>query len=162
VNQELLIVLGGYTFLLEGKAETKNLQLVNFDWLSIESITNCSPSEISLRNRTRELAVEQYLLFSPLVEMANVFGQLDGRQKGQEVRLVTVWDRGDTTKLPDGSVCQLWLDFTYCGKKSDEVSEGMKNSLKKFGTPEPGEQQLTPVLARQSPTQKPARKHKFG
>jgi hypothetical protein len=140
VNQEVLIALGRYTFLLEVKAETKKLQdgnLVNFDWLSIESIANCSPSEISLRKWTRELAVEQYLLLSPLVEMANVFGQLDEGQKGQEVRLVTVWDENDTTKSPDGPVCQLWLDLTYCGKKSDEVAEAMKNSLKKFGTPEP-------------------------
>jgi hypothetical protein len=43
VNQEVLIALGRYTFLLEVKAETKKLQdgnLVNFDWLSIESIAN--------------------------------------------------------------------------------------------------------------------------
>jgi hypothetical protein len=64
VNQELLIALGRYTFLLEAKAKTKNLQdgnLVNFDWLSIESIASCSPSEISLRNWTSQLAVEQYI-----------------------------------------------------------------------------------------------------
>jgi hypothetical protein len=36
--------------------------------------------------------------------MVNVFGQRDGGQKGQEDRLVIVWDKNDTTKLPDGSL----------------------------------------------------------
>jgi hypothetical protein len=133
-------LLGRYTILLEVKAKRKNLHdgnLFNFDWLSIESIADCSPSEISLRNWTRELVAEQYLLFSPLVEIANVFGQLDGGQKGQEVRLVAVWDEDNKRKSPDRSVCQLWLNLTYCGKKSDKVAKGMKNSLKKFGTAEP-------------------------
>jgi hypothetical protein len=31
---------------------------------------------------------------------------------------------------------QLWLDLASCRKKSDEVAKGMKNFLKKFGTPE--------------------------
>jgi hypothetical protein len=34
-------------------------------------------------------------------------------------------------------VCQLWFDLTYFSKKSAEVSQGMKNSLKKFSMPEP-------------------------
>jgi hypothetical protein len=69
--------------------------------------------------------------------MTNVFRQLDGWQKGQEVRLVTIWDEDDKTKPPDGSVCQPWLDLTYPGKKSNGVAQGMKSLLKKFGTSEP-------------------------
>jgi hypothetical protein len=49
-----------------------------------------------------------------MVEMANLLGQLDGGQKGQEVRLVTFWDEDDKTKSPNRLVCQLWLDLTYC------------------------------------------------
>jgi hypothetical protein len=58
-------------------------------------------------------------------------------RKDFEVRLVTVWDKHDKMKLPDGLVHQLWLDLTYCGKKRDTVAQSMKNSLKIFGTPEP-------------------------
>lgn len=121
------------------KADANNLQdshLIDFNWLSLESIANCSPGKKILQNWTRELAIKQYLLFSPLVEMANIFGQSDGGQKGPEARLVTVWDEGNRRKLPNASVCQLQLDLAYRGKKSDKVAQGMKKSLKKFSTPE--------------------------
>jgi hypothetical protein len=45
-EQELLIALGQYTFLLGVKANTNNLHdghcLVDFDWLSPERVVNCS------------------------------------------------------------------------------------------------------------------------
>jgi hypothetical protein len=82
-------------------------------------------SQITLQKWTRELAaIKQYLPFHPLVDMANVLGQLDGGQKvGQDGRLVIVWDENDERKFLDGSVRQLvWLDLTYCSKKSDKVT----------------------------------------
>jgi hypothetical protein len=69
-----------------------------------------------------------------VVENVPIFGQSDGGQKGQEVRLISVWNRERaTTNHPDGECKLYWLDLAYTGKKSEDAAKGMKHSLKKFG-----------------------------
>jgi hypothetical protein len=66
---------------------------------------------------------------------ATLFCQSDGGQKGQEVRLFTMFDKNDKTETPDGTICQFWADLTFAGKKSLEVADAVKHSMAKFVLP---------------------------
>ena len=66
---------------------------------------------------------------------ANAFCQFDGRQKGQEVRLFTLWDENGKTQTKHGSICQFWAGLTYTCKTSAAVAKGTNHSFKKFGLP---------------------------
>jgi hypothetical protein len=133
-NQEQLLALGRYSLLLEIKAECEGLEggeYVNLSWLTLENAANSSPSERSLRRWVLDLAVENYLIHSQIVENVPIFAQSDGKQRGQEVRLISVWNEGKTSLLkPDGECELYWLDLAYTGKKSEDVVKGMKHSLK--------------------------------
>ena len=106
---------------------------VDLSWLTLKNATNSSPSERTLRRWVLDLAIENYLIHSRLVEKAPIYAQSDGGQKGQEVRLISVWNKDKTTINPDGECELYWLDLAYTGKKSEDVAKEMKHSLKKFG-----------------------------
>jgi hypothetical protein len=67
------------------------------------------------------------------MDNANVFCQLDGGQKGQEVRLFTLLDEADKTQFEHWAICKFWADLTYTGKTSNVVAAGTNNLLQKFG-----------------------------
>jgi hypothetical protein len=136
-NQEQLLALGWYSLLLEMKAEGECFeggQYVNLSWLTLENDCNSSPSERTLRRWVLDLAVENYLIHSRLVQKAPIFAQSDGGQKAQEVRLISFWnDEKSTAQNPDGECELYWLDLAYTVKKSEDVAKGMKHLLRKFG-----------------------------
>ncbi len=126
IHQEILISLARYTFLLEVKAQAnceKDGKNIDFSWLQLSSLANCSPSASSLTSWVTELAQEQFIIFSAKMENSNVFCQSDGGQKGQEVRLFTLLDDSDKTNSEHGSICQFWAGCHYPGKTSDAVAE---------------------------------------
>jgi hypothetical protein len=69
--------------------------------------------------------------------MANayMFCQSKGGQKGQEVRLFTLWDENSRTQTKHGWICQSWTGLTYTGKTNAAVAKGTNHSFKKFGLP---------------------------
>jgi hypothetical protein len=138
IHQEILIALACYTFLLDVQAQAsceKDGKNIDFSWLQLTNLSNCSPSASSLTNWVTKLAQEQYILFSAKMEHANVFSQSDGRQKGQEVRLFTLLEESDTTHSENVSICQFWAGVTYTGKTNAAVAKGTHHSFKKFVRP---------------------------
>jgi hypothetical protein len=129
-NQEQLLALGRYSLLLKMKADCEcfeGSQYNDLSWLTLENTCNSSPSERTLHQWVLDLAVENYLIHSQLVEKVPIFAQSDGKQKGQEVRLISVWnDEKSTAGNPDGECELYWLDLAYTGKKSEDVAKGMK------------------------------------
>jgi hypothetical protein len=103
--------------------------------LNLDNVSNSSPCSISLTNWVIELARDQVLIFSRKVDDCSLFCQLDGGQKGQEVRLFSLLDESDKIESGNGGICQFWADLTYTGKTSDEVAAGTNQLLKKFGNP---------------------------
>jgi hypothetical protein len=97
--------------LLEIKARCEGLEggeYVNLSWLTLENAANSSPSEGSLRRWVLDLAVENYLIHSQIVERVPIFAQSDGGQSGQEVRLISAWNEARTSVTkPDGE-CELY------------------------------------------------------
>ena len=86
--QELLISLARYTFLLEVKASVEysgKAKGVDVSFFNLDNVLNSSPCSIPLTNWVIELARDQVLIFSRKVDDCNLFCQLDGGQKGQEV-----------------------------------------------------------------------------
>jgi hypothetical protein len=138
IYQEQIIALARFSLLLEVKAVVEygdtSWQL-DFRWLTLENVANSSPSCSALTNWVVDLARDQYLIFSQKMLGANLFCQSDGGQKGQEVRLFTMFDTRDKSVSPDGSICQFWADLTFAGKKSLEVADAVKHSMAKFGVP---------------------------
>jgi hypothetical protein len=70
---------------------------VDFSLLALESACDSSPSERTLRHWLLDWEIENYLIHSQLVEKAPIFTQSDGGQKGQEVRLIYVWNDEKST-----------------------------------------------------------------
>jgi hypothetical protein len=141
MHQQILISLARYTFLLEVQVQANyekdkdSRKQIDFVWLTLEKIASCGPSASSLTNWVTDLAKEQFIIFSSRMANANVFCQSDGGQKGQEVRLFTLWDENSKTQTKHGSICQFWAGLTYTGKTSAAVTEGTNHSFKKFGLP---------------------------
>ncbi len=119
------------------KAECEFLEggkYVDLSWLTLENATTSSMLERTLCCWVLNLAIKNYLIHSCIVENVPIFAQSDGGQKGQEVRLISVWNKERTTiNQPDGE-CELYrLDLAYTGKKLEDVAKGIKHSLKKLG-----------------------------
>jgi putative component of membrane protein insertase Oxa1/YidC/SpoIIIJ protein YidD len=124
MHQEILISPARFTFLLEVEAQAncekdkESRKQIDFSWLTLHRIASCSPSASSLTNWVTELAKFQFIIFSAKMANACVFCQSCGGQKGQEVRLFTLWDENDKTQTKHGSICQFWAGLTYTGKTS--------------------------------------------
>jgi hypothetical protein len=75
--------------LLKIKANCENLKggkYINLSWLTLKNTANSSPFERSLCRWVLDLAVENYLIHSQIVEKVPIFAQSDGtRPRGQEV-----------------------------------------------------------------------------
>ncbi len=132
-----MLALGRYSLLLEIKAKCEGFEdgeYVNLSWLILKNAAKSSPSECSLRCWVLDLAVDNYLIHSQIVEKARIFPQSDGGQRGQEVRLSSVWNKGKTSiNKQEGEFELYWLDRAYTGKQSKDGAKGMKHSLKKIG-----------------------------
>jgi hypothetical protein len=133
MHQEIMITLAWYTFLLEVQAQSNCEK--DRRKLLLENVASCSPSASSLTNWVTELAQEQFMIFSAKIENYNVFGQLNGGQKGQEVRLFTLLDESDKRITEHRSICQFWAGLTYTGKTSAAVAKGTNPFFQKFGPP---------------------------
>ena len=72
------------------------------------------------------------MIFSYKMSGANLFCQSDGGQKGQEVRLFTIFDSKDKTESPDGTICQFWAGAPFPGKKSTDFAGAVRHSMQKF------------------------------
>jgi hypothetical protein len=113
MHQEILISLARYIFLLEVQEQANyekdkdSRKQIDFAWLTLEKIASCSPSASSLTNWVTNLAKEQFIIFSSKMANAIVFCQSNRGQKGQEVRLFTLWDENDKTQTKHGSICQF-------------------------------------------------------
>ena len=71
VNQEILIALARYTFLLELKAQTEFLEdgnSVDFSWVQLEKVCTSAPSEFALRSWVLDQVIDQLIIYSPLVK----------------------------------------------------------------------------------------------
>jgi hypothetical protein len=108
---------------------------IDVSFFNLDNISNFTPCSASLTNWVIELARDQVLVFSRKADEYNLFCQLDGGQKGQEVRLFSLLDESDKIESGNGGICQFWADLTYTGKASDEVAAGTNQLLKKFGNP---------------------------
>jgi hypothetical protein len=141
MHQEILLSLARYTFLLKVQAQANyekdkdSRKQIDFAWLKLEKIASCSPSTSSLTSWVTNLVKEQFIIFSSKMANTDVFCQSGGGQKGQEVRLFTLWDENDKTQTKHGSICQFWAGLTYTGKTSAAVAKGTNHSFKKFGLP---------------------------
>jgi hypothetical protein len=138
MHQEQIIALAQMSLLLEVKAVAENdssLLGIDFSWLTLENVADSSPSSSALTKWVVALAQDQYMIFSQKMMGATLFCQSDGGQKGQEVRLFTMFDRNDKTESPDGTICQFWADLTFAGKKSLQVADAVKHSMQKFAHP---------------------------
>jgi hypothetical protein len=136
--QEQIIALARISLLLEVKAVVENDYSgpgIDFRWLTMENVANSSPSSSALTNWVIDLARDQYMIFSHKMLGARLFCQSDGGQKGQEVRLFTIFDSKDKSESPDGTICQFWADVAFAGKKSDQVAEAVEHSMQKFALP---------------------------
>ncbi len=91
---------------------------IDFCWLTLENVANSSPSSSTLTNWAVALARDQYMIFSQKMLGANLFCQSDGGQKGQEVRLFTMFKWMGKTNSPDVTICQFWADLTFAGKRA--------------------------------------------
>jgi hypothetical protein len=137
--QEQIIALARISLLLEVKAVVENDYSgpgIDFWWLTMENVANSSPSSSALTNWVVALARDQYMIFSQKMLGASLLCQSDGGQKGQEVRLFTIFDPKDKTESPDGTICQFWADVTFAGKRSTQVAEAVKHSMEKFALPD--------------------------
>ncbi len=76
---------------------------MDVSFMNLRNVANCSPCCTSLTNWVRELARDQYLIFSRKMDDAKVFCQSDGGQKGQEVRLFSLLDEADTLQSEHGA-----------------------------------------------------------
>ena len=134
---ELTIALARRSLMLEVKAVVENdcSLRVDFSWLTLKNVANSSPSSTALTNWVVSLARDQYMIFSYKMSGANLFCQSDGGQKGQEVRLFTIFDSKDKTESPDGTICQFWAEVAFAGKKSTEVAAAVRHSMQKFALP---------------------------
>ena len=138
MHQEQIIALARMSLLLEVRAVAEDEYSwigTDFSWLTLENVANSSPSPSALTNWAVALAWDQYMIFLQKMLGATLFCQSDGGQKGQEVRLFTMFDKNDKTETPDGTICQVWADLTFAGKKSLEIADAVKHSMAKFALP---------------------------
>ena len=75
------------------------------------------------------------MIFSEKLLGAKLFCQSDDGQKGQEVRLFTMFDANDKAETPDGTIYQFWADLTFTGKRSLAVADAVRHSMQKFASP---------------------------
>jgi hypothetical protein len=120
---EELLALGRYTFLLE----VQSICDVTMDFVDLVAAQKSSPSRSGIEIWVGELAVLQNLIASVLIETAPVFLQSDGGQKGQEVKLINIYDK------EKGEILTFWLSLASAGKKSDLVAQGAKKAMERFG-----------------------------
>ena len=88
--------------------------------VSLDQLSHCTPSAASIQTYTMGVAIDQMILLSCQVSKYKVFGQSDGGQNGQEVRLLSLHN-ADSCKI-----VEFWSGLTFCGKESDQVAVGMK------------------------------------
>jgi hypothetical protein len=98
--------------------------------VSLDQLSRCTPSAAVVQCWVLNLAIEQEIIMARLVSQHRVFGQSDGGQKGQEVRVLSL--RNQET----GKIVEYWSGLTYCGKKSNQVANGMKRDLARLSYPE--------------------------
>jgi hypothetical protein len=111
---EIMIAYSRFTFLLECG---DGLDLG--DYLDLGLVSNCSPTRTAIDGYVADLAIEQNMIASEKFCNANKkFFHSDGGQKGQMVKVLTMWDTEDTTMTKDGSVLTYLLDVENSGKKS--------------------------------------------
>jgi hypothetical protein len=96
-----------------------------------DQLSRCTPSAAAVQCWVLNLAVEQEIIMACLVSQHRVFGQSDGGQKGQEVRVLSL--RNQET----GKIVEHWSGLTCCGKKSNQVANRMKRDLAGLSYPEP-------------------------
>jgi hypothetical protein len=91
--------------------------------VSLDQLSRCTASAAAVQCWVLNLAVEQEIIMARLVSQHGVFGQSDGGQKGQEVRVLSL--RNQET----GKIVEHWSGLTCCGEKSNQVANGMKRGL---------------------------------
>jgi hypothetical protein len=131
---------------------------IDVSFFNLDNVSNSSPCSTSLTNWVIKLKRDQVLISTRKVEESNLFCQLDGGLKGQEVRLFRLLDESNKSKSENGVIYQFWVDLTYTGKTSDKVAAGTNQSLKNLAIRISNSMAaaVTLVLELPSPTQMPA------
>jgi hypothetical protein len=98
--------------------------------VSPDQLSRCTPSAAVVQYWVLNLAIEQEIIMARLVSQHRVFGQSDGGQKGQEVRVLLLLNQ------ETGKIVEHWSGLTCCGKKSNQVANRMKRDLARLSYPE--------------------------
>ena len=119
-NIQLLIAIARFTLLYD----INELCGKKNDFVSIQNVYNCSPKASTIDNWILNLAARQVVIArATIVDDVKIFLQTDGGHNGQEVRLLSYYNKAND------KIEVIWLGLTYCGKASKLVAEGLKLSL---------------------------------
>jgi hypothetical protein len=148
-SQALLIGMARYTFMLELQSVMKDIDpnkkrmLIatkgNERWSSwnkcnMEMVLRSSPSASAIDDWVVRLALEQAMIASTFFQNCGaVYLMSDGGHKGSQVKLLSRWDKHNTSQTPDGSIRTIILDIDASGKKPEDVATGCVYSLEKIG-----------------------------
>mmetsp|Transcript_9548 Transcript_9548/g.14751 ORF Transcript_9548/g.14751 Transcript_9548/m.14751 type:complete len:82 (-) Transcript_9548:12-257(-) len=74
-----IFLLSRYTFLLEIQAAADQLcSCIDWKWIQVEKVAISSLSRTAIRNWVKELAIDQFICMSSLMQKCNYFIQSDG------------------------------------------------------------------------------------
>jgi hypothetical protein len=119
-NIQLLIAIARFTLLYD----VNELCVKKNDFVTIQNVYNCSPKASTIDNWILNLAARQIVIArAAIVDDVKIFLQTDGGHNGQEVRLLSYYNKASD------KIEVIWLGLTYCGKASNLVAEGLKLSL---------------------------------
>jgi hypothetical protein len=78
----------------------------------LDQLSHCTPSAAAVQCWVLNLAITQEIIMARLVLQHRVFGQSDGGQKGQEVRVLSLQNQ------ETGKIVEHWSRLTHCEKRA--------------------------------------------